>query len=66
MVAPWQPCRQPAVAKPRQALASGRRFHQSPYNDIQARSIAKTIPMSLRFLLEPIQGEGGVKIPDTD
>ena len=42
-------------------------FIRAPYNDIQAlESIAKNNPNVVAILLEPIQGEGGVKIPDTD
>jgi len=35
-----------------------------PYNDLQALEKAITVPGVCAFLVEPIQGEAGIKIPD--
>ncbi len=44
-------------------LVSG--FIQVPYNDIEAiKRIAKSQPNVVAILVEPIQGEGGVNVPD--
>jgi acetylornithine aminotransferase len=44
-------------------LVSG--FIQVPYNDIEAiKAIAESHPNVVAILVEPIQGEGGVNIPD--
>src|SRR5262249_48018709 len=40
-------------------------FINVPFNDVQAIKDATT-PMTCAILLEPIQGEGGVNIPDDD
>lgn len=46
-------------------LVSG--FVRAPFNDIHAlEAIAENNPDIVAILLEPIQGEGGVKIPDQD
>lgn len=46
-------------------LVSG--FIRAPFNDIGAlEAIAKNNPDVVAVLLEPIQGEGGVRIPDDD
>ncbi|MDH5393152.1 MAG: aspartate aminotransferase family protein [Gammaproteobacteria bacterium] len=42
-------------------------FIRAPYNDIEAiRNIAKNNSNVVAILLEPVQGEGGVRIPDSD
>jgi len=41
-------------------------FVRAPYNDLVAlRSIAANTPNVVAVLVEPIQGEGGINIPDT-
>jgi acetylornithine aminotransferase len=46
-------------------LVSG--FLRVPYNDIEAiKRVAEQHPGIVAVLLEPLQGEGGVQIPDTD
>jgi len=41
-------------------------FIRAPYNDIDAvKSIAANNPNVVAILVEPIQGEGGINIPDT-
>ncbi len=45
-------------------LVSG--FARAPYNDIDAlKAIAKNNKNVVAILVEPVQGEGGIKIPDT-
>lgn len=42
-------------------------FIRAPYNDIEAiKNIASNNSNVVAILLEPVQGEGGVHIPDTD
>lgn len=42
-------------------------FIRAPYNDIEAiKNIAKNNSNVVAILLEPVQGEGGVHIPDND
>jgi len=42
-------------------------FIRVPYNDIEAlKSVAKNSPDAVAILVEPIQGEGGINIPDAD
>jgi len=44
-----------------------RGFIRAPYNDIEAlKNIAKNNSSVVAVLVEPIQGEGGVNIPDSD
>ena len=44
-------------------LVSG--FTRAPYNDIQAiKSIAQNSTSTVAILVEPIQGEGGINLPD--
>lgn len=42
-------------------------FVRAPYNDIEAiKNIAKNNPNIVAILVEPVTGEGGIKIPDSD
>jgi len=42
-------------------------FLRAPYNDLQAiRTIASNSPNVVAILVEPITGEGGIRIPDDD
>jgi acetylornithine aminotransferase len=42
-------------------------FIRAPYNDLEAlENIAKHSPNVVAVLVEPVQGEGGVNVPDTD
>ena len=42
-------------------------FVRVPYNDLAAmRKVAETTPGIVAVLVEPIQGEGGIQIPDRD
>jgi ornithine--oxo-acid transaminase len=41
-------------------------FISIPYNDIQAATEALSAPNTIGILVEPIQGEAGVVVPDTD
>lgn len=41
-------------------------FIKIPYNDIEALESALSIPNVAGFLVEPIQGEAGVVVPDSD
>ncbi len=42
-------------------------FIRAPYNDIEAiRTIAQRSPNVVAILIEPIQGEGGINIPDSN
>jgi len=42
-------------------------FTRAPYNDIEAiRAIANNSNSTVAILVEPIQGEGGINIPDAD
>ncbi len=42
-------------------------FTRAPYNDIEAiETIARNNPDVVAVLVEPIQGEGGVRVPDRD
>lgn len=44
-----------------------RGFVRAPYNDLQAlHNIAHNSPNVVAILVEPVQGEGGVQIPDAD
>ena len=42
-------------------------FIRVPYNDIEAiKTVAKNTDNVVAILVEPVQGEGGINIPDTD
>jgi ornithine--oxo-acid transaminase len=41
-------------------------FISIPYNDIEAATNALSAPNTIGILVEPIQGEAGVVVPDTD
>ncbi|MGD2074094.1 MAG: aspartate aminotransferase family protein [Gammaproteobacteria bacterium] len=42
-------------------------FLRAPYNDLQAlHTIANNSPSAVAILVEPITGEGGIRIPDDD
>ena len=42
-------------------------FVRAPYNDIEAiKNIAKNNPNVVAILVEPVTGEGGIRIPDKD
>lgn len=42
-------------------------FVRAPFNDLEAiRTIAKNNPNIVAIFLEPVQGEGGINVPDAD
>ncbi len=41
-------------------------FVKVPYNDVEALRRAMSLPNVVAFLVEPIQGEAGVNVPDSD
>ena len=48
----------------RSALLLERRYDIVPYNDLAALEAKLSDPLTCAFMVEPIQGEAGVVVPD--